>query len=148
MQTEVRVMLAGPKVGRAVGESGQLDGDRWTQATWVYSHDGPIGHRMTRGEKRGRGSMGVECTLAVIGTGGPVKRSNLITSHDGPIGRRTRGYVLMMDPSDAPLLRPPPCSRPCAGLHLQAERLLEEACIWPAGGVAQQEQQALAQPGQ
>eukprot|EP00959_Pyramimonas_sp_CCMP1952_P085234 1782031-Pyramimonas_sp.AAC.1 len=28
----------------------------------------------TQGEKRGWGAMGVECTLAVVGTGGPVKR--------------------------------------------------------------------------
>eukprot|EP00976_Prorocentrum_cordatum_P046415 938342-Prorocentrum_minimum.AAC.5 len=27
----------------------------------------------TQGEKRGRGPMGVECSLAVIGTGGPVR---------------------------------------------------------------------------
>eukprot|EP00959_Pyramimonas_sp_CCMP1952_P263008 5499796-Pyramimonas_sp.AAC.1 len=26
----------------------------------------------TRGERRGRGATGIECTLAVIGTGGPV----------------------------------------------------------------------------
>eukprot|EP00959_Pyramimonas_sp_CCMP1952_P036489 763702-Pyramimonas_sp.AAC.1 len=42
-------MLAGPKVG-----------ERWEQVgSW------------TQGEKRGRGAMGVESTLAVIGTGGP-----------------------------------------------------------------------------
>eukprot|EP00976_Prorocentrum_cordatum_P085652 1186187-Prorocentrum_minimum.AAC.1 len=46
----MRVMLAGPK-GRAVGESGELD----------------------TGCEKGKGPWGVECTLAVIGAGGPVK---------------------------------------------------------------------------
>ena len=49
-QTDPRVMLAGPK-GRAVGESGELD----------------------TGGGEGKGLWGVESTLAVIGTGGPVK---------------------------------------------------------------------------
>eukprot|EP00959_Pyramimonas_sp_CCMP1952_P282724 5909398-Pyramimonas_sp.AAC.1 len=48
-----RVMLAGPKVG-----------ERWEKVgNW------------TQGEKKGREAMGVERTRAVIGTGGPVKRS-------------------------------------------------------------------------
>eukprot|EP00959_Pyramimonas_sp_CCMP1952_P245137 5123469-Pyramimonas_sp.AAC.1 len=53
-------MLAGPKVG-----------ERWEQVgSW------------TQGEKRKRGAMGVESTLAVIGTGGSVKRSSVILTMD------------------------------------------------------------------
>eukprot|EP00959_Pyramimonas_sp_CCMP1952_P117734 2461146-Pyramimonas_sp.AAC.1 len=54
--SDLRVMLAGPK-GRESGRKwGTKRGD----------------------EKRGRETRGVACILAVIGTGGPVKRSNVI----------------------------------------------------------------------
>eukprot|EP00976_Prorocentrum_cordatum_P004570 89799-Prorocentrum_minimum.AAC.1 len=49
----------------AVGESGESSGRTWGTGQG--------------GEKRGRGArMGVECVLAVIGTGGPVIQSHII----------------------------------------------------------------------
>eukprot|EP00959_Pyramimonas_sp_CCMP1952_P193453 4045542-Pyramimonas_sp.AAC.2 len=50
-------MLAGPK-GRALGESGV---------------------KLDTGSEQGKGLRGVDWTLAVIGTGGPVKRSDIDT---------------------------------------------------------------------
>eukprot|EP00976_Prorocentrum_cordatum_P059119 1175337-Prorocentrum_minimum.AAC.2 len=90
---------------------------------------------------------GVECILAVIGTGGPVKRSNSILtmyqsdaisagifsqrtnqtpearvySHNGPIRRQKRGYILTTDQSDA--RRRSPGGMTCSSGRLHAKVL-------------------------
>eukprot|EP00959_Pyramimonas_sp_CCMP1952_P454660 9470252-Pyramimonas_sp.AAC.1 len=66
-------MLAGPK-GKAVEK---------------------VGNR-TQGEKRGWGAMGVECTLTVIGKGGPVDRTNPRVQSD------TLGAHLRLSPLPMP----------------------------------------------
>eukprot|EP00976_Prorocentrum_cordatum_P073912 1181312-Prorocentrum_minimum.AAC.3 len=61
-------MLAGPKAGEQWGRK------------WETGQGG---------EKRGRETRGVESTLAVIGTGGPVKRSNSVDNARS-LGRPSR----------------------------------------------------------
>eukprot|EP00959_Pyramimonas_sp_CCMP1952_P352794 7391533-Pyramimonas_sp.AAC.1 len=48
---------------------------KWGEEQWEK-----VGN-WTQGEKRGSETRGVECTLAVFGTGGPVKRSNINTTY-------------------------------------------------------------------
>eukprot|EP00976_Prorocentrum_cordatum_P063064 1176964-Prorocentrum_minimum.AAC.6 len=62
-------MLAGPK-GRALGESGV---------------------KLDTGSEQGKGLRGVDWTLAVIGTGGPVKRIEVLSGRSGGLGGSANG---------------------------------------------------------
>eukprot|EP00959_Pyramimonas_sp_CCMP1952_P340578 7133310-Pyramimonas_sp.AAC.1 len=62
----------------AAGKSGENGGRKWGTGQG--------------GENRGRSAMGVECTLAVTGTGGPVKRSD-VTGWSGMLRRMTNGQL-------------------------------------------------------
>eukprot|EP00976_Prorocentrum_cordatum_P077892 1182872-Prorocentrum_minimum.AAC.1 len=72
-----RIILIGATKGREVGESGELDA----------------------GREKGKGLRGAACILAVIGTGGPVKRRNIINTNAPPVAgtNRRRGERILCD---------------------------------------------------